>query len=211
MWLPILWFEMSMKILLWHSSNSLHRMAGALKQSIVKYLSLRCNGQSAARLRRYFQACRMLARTLISTVETLRIGVYLIDTNVISEKRKGRKADMGVQKFWRSVDEDELFLSVQTVGELRRGVEIIKHRGDVAQGKKLELWFTLIMDDFSERILSFDEECAQLWGRLMSPNNQHPIDKQIAAIALIHGLTIVTRNTDDFRGTGVELRNPFQG
>lgn len=137
--------------------------------------------------------------------------MYLIDTNVISEKRKGRKADMGVQKFWRSVDEDELFLSVQTVGELRRGVEIIKHRGDVAQGKKLELWFTLIMDDFSERILSFDEECAQLWGRLMSPNNQHPIDKQIAAIALIHGLTIVTRNTDDFRGTGVELRNPFQG
>jgi toxin FitB len=146
---------------------------------------------------------------LISIAGMVRLDVYLIDTNIISEKRKGRKANIGVQKFWRSVDEVDLYLSVQTIGELKHGVENVKYRGDVAQGKKLELWFTLIMDDFSERILSFDEECAQLWGRLMSPNNQHPIDKQIAAIALIHGLTVVTRNVDDFRGTGVELRNPF--
>lgn len=147
---------------------------------------------------------------LISIVGTVRLDVYLIDTNIISEKRKGRKANIGVQKFWRSVDEADLYLAVQTIGELMHGVENVKHRGDVAQAKKLELWFTLIMDDFSERILSFDEECAQLWGRLMSPNNQHPIDKQIAAIALIHGLTVVTRNVDDFRGTGVELLNPFE-
>jgi toxin FitB len=136
--------------------------------------------------------------------------VYLLDTNIISEARKGKKANVGVQEFRKTVDDAELYLSVQTVGELRRGVEIIKHRGDVVQGTKLERWFALIMDDFSERILSFDEECAQVWGKLMSPNNQHPIDKQIAAIALIHGLILVTRNVDDFRGTGVELRNPFQ-
>jgi toxin FitB len=146
---------------------------------------------------------------LISIAGKVRLGVYLVDTNIISEKRKGRKANIGVQKFWRSVDEAELYLSVQTIGELRRGVEIIKHRGDVAQGKKLEGWLALIMDDFSERILRFDEESAQVWGKLMSPNNQHPIDKQIAAIALIHGLILVTRNVDDFHGTGVELRNPF--
>jgi toxin FitB len=136
--------------------------------------------------------------------------VYLLDTNVISEARKGKKANAGVLAFRKTVDENELYLSVQTIGELRRGVEIIKHRGDATQGKKLESWFTLILDDFSERILGFDKECAQVWGKLMSPNNQHPIDKQIAAIALIHGLTVVTRNVDDFRGTGVELRNPFQ-
>ncbi len=136
--------------------------------------------------------------------------MYLLDTNVISEARKGRQANVGVQAFRKSVDEDELYLSVQTIGEIRRGVEIIKHRGDVVQGKKLETWFAQVMNNFSERILHFDEECAQVWGKLMSPNNQHPVDKQIAAIALIHGLTVVTRNVDDFRGTGVELRNPFE-
>jgi predicted nucleic acid-binding protein len=57
--------------------------------------------------------------------------------------------------------------------------------------------------------LSFDEECAQVWGRLMSPHHEHPIDKQIAAIALIHDLTVVTRNVDDFRGTGTRTKNPF--
>jgi toxin FitB len=136
--------------------------------------------------------------------------VYLLDTNVVSEARKGKKANLGVQEFRKTVDDAELYLPVQTLGELRRGVEIVKHRGDVAQGKKLESWLALIVDDFGERILGFDEECAQVWGKLMSPNNQHPIDKQIAAIALIHGLILVTRNVDDFRGTGVELRNPFQ-
>ena len=65
------------------------------------------------------------------------------------------------------------------------------------------------MDEYSDRMLNFDGECSQVWGRLMSPDNQHQIDKQIAAIALIHGLTVVTRSVEDFRGTGVELQNPF--
>ena len=65
------------------------------------------------------------------------------------------------------------------------------------------------MNDYADRILGFDEECAQVWGRLMSPHHEHPIDKQIAAIALIHDLKVVTRNVNDFRGTGVGLVNPF--
>ena len=65
------------------------------------------------------------------------------------------------------------------------------------------------MADYNDRILSFDEECAQVWGRLMSPHRAHPIDKQIAAIALIHDLTVVTRNVDDFRGTGTRIRKSF--
>ncbi len=73
----------------------------------------------------------------------------------------------------------------------------------------MEQWLDLVTGDYADRVLSFDEECAQVWGRLMSPNHQHPIDKQIAAIALINDLKVATRNLQDFHGTGVELINPF--
>jgi len=135
--------------------------------------------------------------------------VYLVDTNVISEARKGTKANSGVKKFFQETNADDLYLSVQTIGEIRRGLENIRHRGDLPQTKKLEKWLDLIVSDYADKILTFDEECAQVWGRLMSPHAEHPIDKQIAAIALIYDLTVVTRNVDDFRGTGVSIQNPF--
>ena len=135
--------------------------------------------------------------------------MYLVDTNVISEARKGKTANPGVQKFFRTVEAEDLYLSVQTIGEIRRGLENIRHRGDLPQAKKLEKWLDLVVAGYDNRILSFDEECAQVWGRLMSPHHEHPIDKQIAAIALIHDLTVVTRNIDDFRGTGARIDNPF--
>lgn len=135
--------------------------------------------------------------------------MYLVDTNVISEARKGVKANSGVQKFFKTVDAADLYLSAQTIGEIRRGLENIRHRGDLSQAKRLEKWLDLVAADYADRVLSFDEECAQVWGRLMSPNHQHPIDKQIAAIALINDLKVVTRNLLDFHGTGVELVSPF--
>lgn len=135
--------------------------------------------------------------------------MYLVDTNVISEARKGAKANSGVKKFFQETNADDLYLSVQTIGEIRRGLENIRHRGDLPQTRKLEKWLELVVSGYADRILPFDEECAQVWGRLMSPHPEHPIDKQIAAIALIHDLTVVTRNVDDFHGTGVGIKNPF--
>jgi len=135
--------------------------------------------------------------------------MYLVDTNVISDARKGKVANPGVQKFFRQIDAADIYLSVQTIGEIRRGLESIRHRGDMPQARKLEKWLDLIVAEYADRILSFDSECAQVWGRLMSPHHEHPIDKQIAAIALIHDLMVVTRNVEDFRGTGVRINNPF--
>ena len=135
--------------------------------------------------------------------------MYLIDTNVISEARKGAKANPGVRRFFQAADPAGLYVAVQTVGEIRRGLENIRHRGDLAQARKLEKWLEALASDYADRILSFDADSAQVWGRLMSPHHAHPVDKQIAAIALIHDLAVVTRNVDDFRGTGVRLLNPF--
>ena len=75
--------------------------------------------------------------------------MYLIDTNVISEARKGKKANPGVQKFWQTVDDADLYLSVQTIGEIRRGIANIEHRGDLPQAKKLEKWLNLIVTDYA--------------------------------------------------------------
>ena len=135
--------------------------------------------------------------------------MYLIDTNIVSEIRKGRKANQGVQAFWQAADTDSLYLPVQVIGEIRFGVESVKGKGDTKQAMILERWLDLVTVEFAERILAFDEDCAQVWGRLMSPGKQHPIDKQIASIALINRLTVVTRNTNDFQGTGVKILNPF--
>lgn len=135
--------------------------------------------------------------------------MYLLDTNVISELRKGRRADPGVVAFFSALEPQDVHLTVQTIGEIRRGLELIRSRGDRDQALRLEAWLETVVTDHSQRILGFDLDAAQIWGRLMSPSPQHPIDKQIAAIALLYDLTVVTRNTADFQGTGVRLVNPF--
>ena len=136
--------------------------------------------------------------------------MFLADTNAISELRKGTKADPGVIRLFLRA-EQEIFLPVQAFGEMRQGIENLNYRGDFPQARKLEAWFQSVLKVYSARIIGFDTVCAEKWGALMSPNNQNPVDKQIAAIALVYDLTVVTRNTNDFAGTGVKLLNPFLG
>jgi predicted nucleic acid-binding protein len=137
--------------------------------------------------------------------------VYLIDTNVISELRKKSRANRGVISFFQQLKDSkqEIYLSVISIGELRRGVELIRHRGDIEQAKLLENWLERLLSDYSEKILELDTVSAQLWGRLRAPNPENSIDKQIAAIALVHDLIVVTRNITDFDSTGVATFNPF--
>ncbi len=139
--------------------------------------------------------------------------MYLIDTNVISEIRKGKKADAGVLDFFKKskAAKIELYLSVVTIGELRRGIEQIRYRNDLKQANLLEIWFQDVFAEYQDHILEFDVETAQVWGKLRVPQPQNFLDKQIAATALIHDLIVVTRNTSDFQCTGVKVLNPFSG
>lgn len=137
--------------------------------------------------------------------------MYLVDTDVISELRKRAKANSGVRRFFANArtKRDALYVSVITLGEIRRGVEMIRHRGDSKQADRLEAWLTGLITDYGDSIIEFAQDEAQVWGRLRVPHPENAIDKQIVATALTHGLTLVTRNTAHFSGLGVTLVNPF--
>ncbi len=137
--------------------------------------------------------------------------MYLVDTEVISEARKGDRSNAGVRAFFSRASQDgaELYLSAVTIGELRQGVERIRHRGDKAQAQRLERWLLQVTSAYADRILPLDEETAHIWGRLRVPNPENPLDKQIAATALIHDLEVISRNVVHYGPTGVRVRNPF--
>ncbi len=137
--------------------------------------------------------------------------MYLIDTNVISEARKGPAARTGVIDFFRHCLEQDapVYLSAVTIGELRRGVDLIRHRGDASQADRLEAWLQHVIEGYRDHVLPFDLDAAQVWGRLRVPRSENALDKQIAATALLYDLTLVTRNTKDFADTGVRYIDPF--
>jgi predicted nucleic acid-binding protein len=161
----------------------------------------------------YSRRIQMLARIATSVVISAIAGVdvYLLDTDVVSEIRKGENGSPGVREFFAkaSGEATDLYLSVITIDEVRQGVECIRRRGDTAQAKRIERWLGQVTTDYPQAILAFDEECAHVWGRLRVPNPENPLDKQIAATALIHDLCVVTRNAANDGPTGVRLLNPF--
>ncbi len=137
--------------------------------------------------------------------------MYLVDTDVISEARKGAKAQAGVRAFFANAarENTELYLSAITIGELRQGVESLRHRGDLPQAGVLARWLSRLTRDYAQAILPFDQDCAQVWGRLRVPHPENPLDKQIAATALIHDLIVVTHDIAHYQLTGARLFNPF--
>jgi len=137
--------------------------------------------------------------------------MYLLDTNVISELRKAKsgKANQNVLTWANSVSAASLFMSIITVLELETGVLQVERR-DPTQGAILRTWLnTHVLPAFAERILPVDTAVAQCCAKLHVPDPHSDRDALIAATALIHGLTVVTRNTSDFVATGVELLDPW--
>lgn len=133
---------------------------------------------------------------------------YLIDTNVISELRKRDRADAQVRTWFDEHRDDEFWLSVLVVAELRRGLELIRRR-DEAAASKLMAWLETTVSDYEDRILPVTLAIGQRWALLSVPDPVPVIDGLLAATALEHDLTLVTRNVDDVKRTGALVVNPF--
>ena len=140
--------------------------------------------------------------------------MYLLDTNVISELRKARKTHPNVKKWAEPLPSVNLYISVISLLELEIGILLIGRRGkdrrDKEQGAILRAWMdSHVLPAFSGRILAIDTAVAQRCATLHVPNPRSDRDALIAATALVHGLTVVTRNTADFGHTGVAVLNPW--
>lgn len=137
--------------------------------------------------------------------------MFLLDTNVVSELRKAGdgKADANVTAWLSGVDAASLYISAITAMELELGILRVERR-DAAQGEKLRTWMrTRVLPEFVERTLPIDAAVALRCARLHVPDPRSERDAYIAATALVHGMTVVTRNLADFEPTGVRLFNPW--
>src|SRR3990167_6953420 len=138
--------------------------------------------------------------------------MYILDTNVVSELRKAKlgKADKNVIAWAKNVSPSSLFLSVISILELETGVLLVERR-DPSQGAILRSWLNAhVLPVFSDRILYLDVAVAQRCAKLHVPDPRSDRDAIIAATALVHGITIVTRNVNDFAQTGVKVLNPWE-
>lgn len=133
---------------------------------------------------------------------------FLLDTNVVSEVRKPR-AHAAVRRWFDGVAADDLYLSVLVLGEIRRGVERLRGR-DADQAAVFERWLTGLKRDFGDRVLPVSAAVAEAWGRLDAPAPLPLIDGLVAATALSHGLTLVTRDTAVPERLGLAVLDPWQ-
>lgn len=135
--------------------------------------------------------------------------MYILDTNVVSELRKGDRADKNVVAWAKSVDASTLFISAITIMEIEIG--ILRLNKDHGQQEVLRRWFeSHVLVTFSDRIIPIDERVARICANLHVPDKKSDRDAFIAATGLAHQMTIVTRNIQDFDGSGVGLLNPWE-
>jgi len=137
------------------------------------------------------------------------VSGYLLDTNVASEARKRRRANPNVLAWLDSIEDSELFLSVLVLGEIRKGVEQVR-QADPRRARALERWLDGLERTFADRLLPVSAAIADQWGRLSAIRPISTVDGLLAATALVHGMTLVTRNVRHVAHTGVKLLNPFE-
>jgi predicted nucleic acid-binding protein len=135
---------------------------------------------------------------------------FLLDTNVISELRKRERAHPNVARWAGRTPGSDIATSVVVLAEIRRGIEL-KRRMDAPQAQALDRWFERMRSGLGERVLPIDEPVADAWARLGVPDPLPLIDGLLAATAMVHGLTLVTRNIGQVARTGVALLDPFAG
>jgi predicted nucleic acid-binding protein len=135
---------------------------------------------------------------------------FLLDTNIVSELRKGARCDPGVSLWFAGIASEDIYLSVLTLGEIRKGIENLRRR-DPPAAAALDAWLQELAAAHSGRILAIDGDIADAWGRFNVPDPLPVVDSLLAATARRHGLTMVTRNLDHVERTGVACLNPFQG
>ena len=135
--------------------------------------------------------------------------MYILDTNVVSELRKAKKANQNVKKWAQPLPAASLYISVISVLELEIGILLLERR-DQGQGRILRAWMDRhVVPTFSGRILAIDTAVAQRCAMLHVPNPRSDRDALIAATALVHGLTVATRNVADFEDMGIGVQNPW--
>ena len=134
---------------------------------------------------------------------------FLLDTNVLSELRKGSRCRAEVRSWARSTVGDRHCISVLSLGEIRKGIEILRRKSP-AQCPAFERWLIRLKTDYEREILPVTEEIVDRWGKLMARRSLPVIDGLIAATAVEYGLTVATRNIADYLPAGVALVNPFE-
>ena len=133
---------------------------------------------------------------------------FLVDTNVVSELKRGRHAAPAVAQWFEALPPDQVFTSVIVLGEIRRGIELIARR-DRPQAELLERWYTGMRRKLDTRVIVIDEPIMIMWSRISVPDPLPSYDGLLAATALVHDMTVVTRNTSDFRRVGAKVLDPW--
>ena len=133
---------------------------------------------------------------------------YLLDTNILSELRRGQRCDPKVAEWAQSTAADRHCISVLSLGEIRKGIENLRRKSP-QQCPAFENWLLTLQTEYEADILAITDTISDQWGHMMAQQTLPVIDGLLAATALTHGLTVATRNVTDFEHSGVNVVNPF--